>query len=371
MKRCSREKAQNGQSIKIKLLAAAGLLLLSAILMISAVKAPGFAEWYAEIIYPLFVTTAGRIWGIFPFSVSEVMLYLMAAAFVVSLVVLVARIVRSRDAEFLISWLSAVVLAAGMLTFLYTLCCGINYHRRSFSEEARIVTYAYSVEELEEICLWLTEEVNSIAEEVERNGNGVMKLSAPEGAGAVEAMYSLAEQFTELDGYYPMPKKIMMSEILSYQCLTGIYSPFTVEANYNGDMTAYNIPFTACHELSHLRGFMQEEEANFIGFLACIGSERVDFRYSGYLSGWVYCMNALYRSDYESWSKIRPLLDERAEADLAANNAFWEKYEGTLSKMADKVNDTYLKANGQADGVQSYNRMVDLIVAYFHKNQNI
>ena len=36
--------------------------------------------------------------------------------------------------------------------------------------------------------------------------------------------------------------------------------------------------------------------------------------------------------------------------------------------MADKVNDTYLKVNGQTDGVQSYNRMVDLIVAYFYKN---
>ena len=29
------------------------------------------------------------------------------------------------------------------------------------------------------------------------------------------------------------------------------------------------------------------------------------------------------------------------------------------------VNDSYLKANGQADGVKSYNRMVDLLVAYY------
>ena len=36
-------------------------------------------------------------------------------------------------------------------------------------------------------------------------------------------------------------------------------------------------------------------------------------------------------------------------------------------RPADKINDTYLKANGQADGVQSYSRMVDLIVAYFEK----
>ena len=138
-----------------------------------------------------------------------------------------------------------------------------------------------------------------------------------------------------------------------------------MEANDNGDRPAYDKPFTGCHELSHLRGFMEEQEANFIAFLACISSERADFQYSGYLSGWVYCMNALYRADYESWQAVRGLLDEAAEPDLTANNEFWDRYEGTISETAERINDTYLKANGQADGVKSYNRMVDLIVAYF------
>ena len=178
-------------------------------------------------------------------------------------------------------------------------------------------------------------------------------------------MEKLAEAFPSLKGYYPMPKKVAVSEILSYQGLTGVYSPFTIEANYNGDMTPYNIPFTTCHELSHLRGFMEEKEANFIAFLACIGSDRTDFQYSGYLSGWVYCMNALYRTDYETWQEVRVQLDEDAEPDLAANNAFWDRYEGPVSKTAERINDTYLKVNGQADGVKSYDRMVDLVVAYY------
>lgn len=130
-------------------------------------------------------------------------------------------------------------------------------------------------------------------------------------------------------------------------------------------MTPYNIPFTACHELSHLRGFMEEKEANFIAFLACIGSDRTDFQYSGYLSGWTYCMNALYRADAEAWQETRSLLDKKAEADVWANSQFWNSYEGVISETADRINDTYLRANGQADGVRSYDRMVDLIMAYF------
>lgn len=376
------------RGLRCRLAAAVILLALSAGLMALAAARPQFAEWYAENIYPVFVDTAGRLWGIFPFSVSEIGLYILISAFLLSLAGMAVQAVRwaraaraaaqsteqtaAQNAEHTAaraaaSWLSCILLAAGILAFLYTICCGINYHRRSFSEEEGIVTYRYTAQDLKDVCLRLTEEVNALSGEVDRGSSGMMTLEAPEGEGAVEAMHELAEEFPALEGYYPQPKKLLVSEILSYQGLTGIYSPFTVEANYNGDMTAYNIPFTTCHELSHLRGFMQEEEANFIAFLACIGAERTDFQYSGYLSGWVYCMNALYRADRESWQEVRPLLAEEAEPDLEADSAFWDEYEGGISEAADKINDTYLKVNGQADGVRSYSRMVDLIVAYFEK----
>ena len=371
--------------LRCRLTAAVFLLIISASMMALAAGKPQFAEWYSENIYSAFVDTIGRLWGIFPFSVSEIGLYILISAFLLSLAVMVTKSVKSMKekkklrrqstdtavssgaAQAAASWLSCVLLAAGILAFLYTICCGINYHRRSFSEEEGIVTYRYTAQDLKDVCLWLTEEVNALSGEVDRGSSGVMTLEAPEGEGAVEAMHELAEEFPALEGYYPQPKKLLVSGILSYQGLTGIYSPFTVEANYNGDMTAYNIPFTTCHELSHLRGFMQEEEANFIAFLACIGAERTDFQYSGYLSGWVYCMNALYRADRESWQEVRPLLAEEAEPDLEADSAFWDEYEGGISEAADKINDTYLKVNGQADGVRSYSRMVDLIVAYFEK----
>ena len=355
-------------STKYRLITAVILLSLSAVFMVTAARVPAFAEWYSQTVYPVLVSVIGRIMGIFPFSVAEICLYGLILGLILSVVLSVRKIIRKGGAgNVLYRWFSGVMLTVAILAFLYAVGCGINYHRRSFSQEEGIITSQYTVEDLRQVCIWLTEEVNQRVENVSRDESGVMKLDAPEGSGAVEAMESLGEKYSALKGYYPQPKKIIVSEILSYQGLTGVYSPFTVEANYNGDMTAYNTPFTVCHELSHLRGFMQEQEANFIAFLACAGSERMDFQYSGYLSGWVYCMNALYRADYETWQQVRGLLDEGAEPDLAANNAFWDSYEGMISETADRINDTYLKANGQADGVQSYNRMVDLIVAYYRQ----
>ena len=363
MKRKSEKTERNS---KRRITVSALLLVLSAGLMVLSVQAPDFAEWYSQNIYPVLVSAIGRLTGLLPFSLAEICLYLLLAALILPLICLCIGIARKGEAgRRLFAWFSCAVLAVSILAFLYTAGCGVNYHRKTFSSEEGIIASDYTAEELQEICIRLTEEVNSRAGKVSRDSDGVMILTAPEGEGAVEAMEKLAEAFSSLKGYYPMPKKVAVSEILSYQGLTGVYSPFTIEANYNGDMTPYNIPFTACHELSHLRGFMEEKEANFIAFLACIGSDRTDFQYSGYLSGWTYCMNALYRADPEAWQETRSLLDKKAEADVWANSQFWNSYEGVISETADRINDTYLRANGQADGVRSYDRMVDLIMAYF------
>ena len=94
--------------------------------------------------------------------------------------------------------------------------------------------------------------------ESERSLHGDGRSGAPEGAErGCEGDGKLGEQYPQLAGYYPKPKPVLFSRLLSIQQLSGIYSPFTVEANYNAEMTPYNIPHTACHELSHLRGFMR------------------------------------------------------------------------------------------------------------------
>ena len=243
--------------------------------------------------------------------------------------------------------------------------CGINYHRNSFAESIGLKADTYTVDELKGVCVDLTERINTYAGQVERDADGVMVLSGNEREEAVAAMEGLGEKWDVLAGYYPKPKPLAFSAFLSVQNLTGIYSPFTVEANYNQDMTPYNIPFTACHELSHLRGFMQEEEANFIAWLACKDAPETELQYSGSMLAWIHCMNVLYEEDRAAWAEIREILSEEADTDLRANSEFWDKWDGAVAEVSEQINDNYLKANGQKDGVQSYGRMADLVVAYY------
>lgn len=330
---------------------AAAMALLSA-----ARKIPGFAEWYSQTIYPMLTAGIGGFFGLFPVSAVELLLYS-------GVVGMVSLLVLYRKKTLRVIW--CYITAAAALLFLYAACCGVNYYRVPFSayfmEQIQVEAdsgEAENGERLRELCAWLVEKVNEAYEE----------LGAAEGnfenmpQKGVDAMKRLAEIYPILEGYYPRPKPLMLSEILSIQQCSGVYSPFTIEANYNDDMVVYNIPHTICHEMSHLRGFMREDEANFIGYLACLLSEDVDFRYSGYMLGWIYAGNALARTDPEEHARLHALLRDEVKEEFQENTEFWNRYEGQVAEAQEAVNDAYLKANGQSEGVLTYGRVVDLML---------
>ena len=353
---------------KFKIILTLLLFAASFLLLFIASKSSGFAQWYRQSIYAACVWLTGKFTNLFPFSLSEILLYLLVLTLLLSGLSLLIRLFwKKGDRKNVFSWLTNLFFSASILFFLYVCNCGINYHNLSFAETSNITPQEYSAAELNEVCQWLTEEVNALSTEVKRDENGVMMLAPDTAKEATEVMASLGKTYPELSGTYARPKGLLLSEILSYQHLSGIYSPFTIEANYNQDMTDYNIPFTMCHELAHLRGFMSEDEANFIAFLACSGAEDSSFRYSGLLSGWIYCMNALYKADPAAHASLRETLSPACEADLRANSEFWNRFDGKVAEVSNKVNDTYLKANGQEEGVMRYNLMVDLVVAYYQQ----
>ena len=332
------------------------MVFLGVLFQALARNVAGFGQWYATAIYPVWVGTIGRFFGLFPFSVIEIIIYLSIPLFLYVGIRWIRRPMRI---------LTACFMVVSSLFLSYTLNCGINYYRQPFSAYLDFQVRESSVEELKELCSYLTDQVNELVEERDYS-----RFYGNEEKLAREAMYNLGRQYEPLSGYYPRPKGFLFSQVLSIQQLSGIYIPFTVEANYNKDVTTYNIPLTACHELSHLKGFMREDEANFIGYLASIQSPSAEMKYGGYLLGWIYANNSLAGIDREAYHENYQRLDARAREELAENSRFWSQYEGKIAEAANQINDTYLKINSQQDGVRSYGRVTDLMLAYFREQKN-
>ena len=341
---------------------------VSAVLLLLAQYAPGFAEWYATGPYAVLSRGGNFLSGLFPFSIAELLVVICPILAIVWIAIQTIRIVRTKEGRGKNALGSALRLlcAGGIIFLLFTTNCGINYSRATFAETCGLPVQDSSQEELQTLCVSLTQHLNELRPLVSEDENGIMELSSSFsslGDDAQEAFNTLSAEYPLLTGGYSRPKEVLLSRLMSWCNITGVFFPFTFEANVNSDIPDYSIPSTMCHELSHLRGFMREDEANFIGYLACCRSDNADLRYSGYMLAFIHANNALYSSNRETASAIYAQLDEAVQRDLAANNAYWKQFEGPVAEVSSAVNNAYLQANGQEEGVKSYGRMVDLLLA--------
>ena len=359
------------------------IAISSALLLVSR-RLPGFGEWYARQVFPVFPNSLGRLASFAPFSVFEFLLLGLAASLplVLSGVAIVNVIRRKRWVErpkrmaFSRRALGVCCLFS-TLFLLYVLTCGVNFNRNTFAAQAGLETSELTEAELRQVYRLLVGEINEINEineimetsEIAKPGGG---RSLPDTGAmhqhAIEEMEALSQAYPGLISYYPKAKPVYFSEVLSHCQLGGFYSCFTMEANYNRYMPSTSIPFTICHELAHVSGFAREDEANFISYLACSQSTDPLFRYSGCTYALRYTLSAL-RSKLESREYLRLCehLPEWVWQDLYETRLYWDAYEGKLADVYQSYNNSFLKANHQEDGVESYGRMLYLMLAYYRE----
>ncbi len=353
------------------------LLTYPAALVLTVVSAlsPMFSEGYATTVYRWISHAGNAVTGLFPFSLAEGLVILAAVAVVVLLALWIRKLVcgKGRRASILGRGILNAACAVGIILFLFVISCGINYNRYTFAQISGLPLRDSSVEELTALCRELAEEVNLAHTEISTDENGAMISSFSPieeiSQSARTAYDTLEAEYPTLTSGYSGPKPVLASRFLSMCDITGVFFPFTFEANVNVDVPDYSIPATMCHELSHLRGYMREDEANFLAYLACRHSEYADFRYSGAMLAFVYTNNALISADPELGNEIFQTLCKGAQIDFAVNSAYWKQFEGPVSEISSTVNDAYLKANRQEDGVKSYGRMVDLLLADYRQRQ--
>ncbi len=348
------------------------LLPLGFIILAVARFIPGFADGYYNVIYKNLGGIFGSITGIFPFSLMETGICLLVLLVFYWLIKLVLKSKEGTEAmlKHFKSVLMSMLSIACTVFFLFAIFSGTNYYRESFAEKTGLEVKKSSVSELYELCNHLLEEAEKSGAQLYRGEDNVTVFGEKNFSMAREAKAEFEKfagnyEFMKMGfGKFGTPKPVFFSEVMAYLQISGVYSPYTFEANICTAGPDFLRGATMMHEQSHLRGFMNEAEANFIAYLACINSDSNYFRYSGNCLALLYSMNALYAADYELWYELRIKYPDYISADMAAQNEYVSSHETKVAEVSDKVNDTYLKLNDQQDGVRSYGKMVDLLLAY-------
>ncbi len=363
---------------KSRLIAAAVLLVLSFVLIQLAKSFPFYTETlYSRGFYRVLSRIMIGVTSWLPFSLAEI---LITAFVIYALTRLVLGVLRLRGAKEAgakgrqaLSMLSGAVLIAASLCFLFVVLGGLNYHRFTFTHYSGLEVVPSGVEELAGLCESLVQRANELRPQVQSGEDAVMQLSQGFGETAEEARRAygtLTGRYGGIleNGALARPKPVLLSKLMSYSRITGGYFFYTFEPNINTHVPDYQIPSTMTHELAHSCGFMREDEANYLAYLACTASESADLQYSGVMLALIQSLNALYPADRQRYAALYEQLDPAVWWDMQASDRYWDAFESDYGRFSSKVNDAYLKANNQADGVGSYGRMVDLLLAEYRQN---
>lgn len=263
------------------------------------------------------------------------------------------------------------IWVGGGVMLLFLVLWGFNYQRQSLATNLNLEGRETRPGELEQICALMVSRLNT-SYEIARakqdwaNEKG-LPLSRKQLYDVLENSYqSLTMLGRASQGGFGPPKPLTFSPLLSRFGVSGVYSPFTGEANYNEEAPACDLPFVIAHEKAHQRGFAREDEANFVGFLACVNASDPFVRYSGYLQAMPRVMNVLATTNEAEYRTLLTRIGQGARTDLQVRAAFWQMRESrVLGEVARKTNNTYLKANRVRSGIANYDEVTALIINYF------
>ncbi|MBR6772168.1 MAG: DUF3810 domain-containing protein [Clostridia bacterium] len=303
-------------------------------------------------------------WSFVPFSAAEILLYALIAAVLFAVIRLVWVLIsgcRPRI-KYLVRFVSVLLLTAVFAAEAYYGLWGMNYFGKTLGEELGLNVKKRSPAELAELSEYLMRETNSLASQVKRNADGTFSAEYTFEGFAKE----VSREFSEYTGEDEPPVKyVLASRGLSHFRTTGIFVAYTGEANVNADNYISSLPFCMAHETAHRYAVAREDEANFMAFLVLHDASDPALRYSVHLAALRYTQSRLASADREAYLAVASEYNELVRFDNAKYSEYWSQFEGKAAEVSNKTNNAYLSVNGASDGVKSYGRMVDLLLAWY------
>ncbi|RYZ97001.1 MAG: DUF3810 domain-containing protein [Sphingobacteriaceae bacterium] len=323
-------------------------------------------DYYSQGVYPYICIVLHSIFNIFPFSVGDVVYLLMIAALICTALKLFRQLFKRQFKKSLQTLLGMVIGIQAAIVIFY-LFWGMNYFRPPAAERLKLQDTVYSLTELKAITALMIDSANATRARLQHadikvDNDSIYHI-------AIAAVDTLSKTSANFRTYYPKVKPSLLTGVTNYLGTSGYYNPFTGEAQVNYRMPVFIRPFVACHELSHQMGFGPEDEANFAGFVAGVGSKDRLLRYSAYYSGMTEFMYALRSADSLEFKRYKKRISKNVLADLKAERTYWQYYAGRVEVVSSLFYDSYLKANNQPQGLMTYNQMITLVMAWYREKR--
>ncbi len=346
------------------------VFLFSLAVYIASRFIPAFAEFWTRYPAQGIRFIMAKFTGWIPFSVAECLILSIPVIFAAYITASMIATKRDESKSTFYKWIRPMVSVVLIIFSLFLSMFGPAYGRFRLSENLGIEQKDVSADELIETASIISEKVSAELENVsfDYSGASVMPYDYWELKRKInDAFEKYASDVDYISHFNSSPKPIAVSEVMTYTHISGVYTFMTGEANVNTNYPNFLMPFTMAHEMAHQRGIAREDEANFVAFLVCTGSDDAYIRYSGYANMLNYMLTAIANADVALYADFAVnVLPKDVAMEFVAYSRFFDKYrESVASDITGAVNNTFLQSQGQKEGTKSYGLVVDLAVAYY------
>ncbi len=345
------------------------LLILCAILIKWVSLYPGWIEKnYTYGVYPLISKLQRFLFGWIPFSIGDLFYAFLILVIIFRTFRFFKLLFRKKlTRKYFASGLQQAIFFFLFVYVFFNLLWGLNYNRQGIAKQLDLKVDKYSLVDLVTLTTVIQSRLNEYAISVtggQRDSLYKKKILFRESSRAYEIA---AEKFPFLS-YQPRSiKPSLFSYLGNYLGFQGYYNAFSGEGQVNTTVPVFIQPFVAAHEIAHQLGYGKENEANFVGFLACRSFPSAIFRYSVYFDMYRYSIGEIARRDTALAMSFQQKLHPQVVSDIKELQRFFRQYKNPVEPVIMWGYSHFLKANNQPAGKQTYNEVVAWLIAYYKK----
>ena len=356
-------------AIRIKLRQLLPMLCIALLLFLFGLSSTGVEKFYSDGLYRYSSVVQRQLSTLFPFAVGDFLYILLIIFCLWSVFKAVRKLLREQPDQtekiLLLLKLSRFLL---LVYIVFKLLWGLNYSRPSISARLGISDEKYTTKELVLLGDFLIDRVNLLKARLNSRPPAktyTIQDLEDRSKNAYDRMAKVNSFFS-----YPVPavKPVLFSVLISKMGLAGYYCPPSGEANVNMLIPPAELPFIACHEISHELGIAREDEANLIGYMVSTNSPDADFQYSGNYDILRSVLFEIRIKSPEDFERLYKKINAGTLDDFRRDQEFWRKYDGDMSDYMGDALDKFLKINNQPRGTKSYQDIV-LWVFNLHKKE--
>ena len=334
-----------------------GIVLAAAVLALAPLPRHTVERVYARGLYPALQPRLTSLSNNTPFAWFDALVLLTVCGV---LALWIARLRNSRTIGLgrtiaFLTFDSAVIAAVLYLWFLAM--WGLNYQRQPLREQLDFREERITREALRTLASRIVDSLNQLHRDAHASGWPELAVTpAALEPAFVQAQRDLALPWTAHAG---RPKQTLFNFYFRRVSIDGMTNPFFLETLTNGTLLPFEREATIAHEWSHLAGYADESEANFVGWLVCMRGP-ASAKYSGWLSLYGTVAGALPRNERDD---LMRRLDEGPRDDLrAVSDRIRRDAIPAATRAGYALYDQFLKANRVEAGVRSYGEVLRLLL---------